>query len=112
MLRLSVAPLDSINISVPDTVNKMRGSVVSCEIRRELYLCCFAFGAVWLKYTEFQAAKLVFNVPLTVTTTMFPTLQTTVGNVVILQSINTADTEYLLVYREHCECIPVFCFGG
>lgn len=72
---------------------------MSCEIRSELYLCCFAFGAVLLKYTEFQAAKLVFNVPLTVTTTMFPTLQTTVGNVVILQSTNTADTELYILFE-------------
>ena len=93
MWGLSVAPLDSINISVPVAVNKMRGSVVSCEIRSELYLCCFAFGAVLLKYTELQAAKLVFNVPLTVTTTMFPVLQTTVGTIVILQSTNTGVTE-------------------
>lgn len=95
---LSVAPLDSINISVPDTVNKMRGSVVSCEIRRELYLCCFAFGAVLLKYTAPQAATLVFNVPHTVTTTMFPVLQTTVGTIVILQSTNAEDTE---LYSSH-----------
>ena len=73
---------------------------MSCEIRSELYLCCFAFGAVLLKYTEFQADKLVFNVPLTVTTTtMFPTLQTTVGNVVILQSTNTADTELYIRFE-------------
>lgn len=90
---LKVAPLDSINISDPVADNKMRGSVVSCKIRSELYLCCFAFGAVRLKYTELQAATLVFNVPDTVTTTMFPVLQTTVGTIVILQSTNAEDTE-------------------
>lgn len=86
-------PLDSINISVPVADSNMRGSVVSCEIRRELYLCSFAFGAVWLKYTELQAAMLVFNVPLTVTITMFPILQTTVGTLVMLHSTNVEVTE-------------------
>ena len=71
----------------------MRGSVVSCEIRSELYLCSFAFGAVRLKYTEPQAATLVFNVPLTVTITMFPILQTTVGTLVMLHSTNVGVTE-------------------
>lgn len=87
-------PLDSINISVPAADSNMRGSVVSCEIRSELYLCSFAFGAVRLKYNEPQEATLVFNVPLTVTITMFPILQTTVGTLVMLHFTNVEVTEY------------------
>lgn len=96
---LSVAPLDSISISVPVADSNMRGSVVFCEVRSELYLCPFVFGAVRLKYTEPQAATLVFNVPHTVTITMFPILQTVVGTLVMLHSTNVEVTELYIRFK-------------
>ena len=67
------APLDSMNSLVPVTDNKMRGSVVSCEMRSELYLD-FVIGIAALNNSASQAPMGFFNVPDTVTTTIFPAL--------------------------------------
>lgn len=53
-----------------------------------------AFGNLWLNDSELQAPTDFFNVPDTVTTTIFPTLQTVVGKLVMLQSTKVGDTEY------------------
>ena len=86
------APLDSMNSSVPDTDSKIRGSVVSCEMRRELYLF-FALGIALLNVSIPQSLTALFNVPDSVTTTIFPTLQTIPGTLAMLQSTMAGDTE-------------------
>ena len=91
------APLDSMYRLVPDTDSKMRGSVVSCEMRRELYLS-FALGTELLNVSVPQSLTALFSVPDTVTATIFPTLQTTAGTLAMLQSTKDGDTEYLSVY--------------
>ena len=67
------APLDSMNSLVPITDSKMRGSVVSCEMRSELYLD-LVIGIASLNNSASQAPMGFFNVPDTVTTTIFPAL--------------------------------------
>ena len=51
------------------------------------------FGNLWLNDSVTQAPTSFFNVPDTVTTTIFPTLQTVVGTLVMLQSTKDGDTE-------------------
>ena len=74
-----------MNRLVPVTDSKMQGSVVSCEMRSELYLA-FAIGIALLNVSAPQAPTAVFSVPDTVTTTIFPTLWTVVGRLVMPQS--------------------------
>lgn len=70
----------------------MRGSVVSCENMGALYLW-FAFGISKLKSNVPQASNDCLIAPHTVTTTIFPTLQTVVVTLVMLQSTKDGDTE-------------------
>lgn len=51
------------------------------------------FGNLLLNDSVLQAPTAFFNVPDTVTTTIFPTLQTVVGTLVMLQSTKDGDTE-------------------
>lgn len=53
-----------------------------------------AFGNTLLSDSVLKAPTPFFNVPDTVTTTIFPTLQTVVGKLVMLQSTKDGDTEY------------------
>ena len=52
------------------------------------------FGNLSLSNSVLQVPTAFFNVPDTVTTTIFPTLQTVVGTLVMLQSTKVGDTEY------------------
>ena len=52
-----------------------------------------AFGNLLLNDSVLQAPTAFFNVPDTVTTTIFPTLQTVVGTLAMLQSTKYGDTE-------------------
>lgn len=64
-----------MNSLVPITDSKMRGSVVSCEMRSELYLdLVIVIGIASLNNSAPQAPMGFFNVPDTVTTTIFPAL--------------------------------------
>lgn len=51
------------------------------------------FGNLLLNDSVLQSPTAFFNVPDTVTTTTFPTLQTVVGTLVMLQSTKDGDTE-------------------
>lgn len=51
------------------------------------------FGILLLNDNVLQAPTAFFNVPDTVTTTIFPTLQTVVGTLVMLHSTKDGDTE-------------------
>lgn len=61
-------------------------------MRMELYLPR-AFGNDLLNDKLPQAATFLFNVPDTVTTTIFPTLQTVADTSAMLQSTKDRDTE-------------------
>lgn len=81
-----------MNRWVPVTDSKMRGSVVSCEMRSELCLS-LVIGTALLNVSIPQAPTALFSVPDTVTTTIFPTMRTVVGRLVMPQSTETGDTE-------------------
>lgn len=62
------------------------------------------FGNLLLNDSVLQAPTAFFNVPDTVTTTIFPTLQTVVGTLVMLQSTKDGDTE---CYRRTSPTMPL-----
>lgn len=73
------------------------------------------FGNLLLNDSVLQSPTAFFNVPDTVTTTTFPTLQTVVGTLVMLQSTKDGDTEcYALtkstsIVKLHVTLFPPVC---